>query len=652
MSIFTSVSPGKIPLTDYDEITDNIQMFRRADISKTLKIKSFLNQGLKLPLICALLLLLSAPFSYGQTQGALEEVLQASSDAITSVAFVPDTGRVAVSVRHGQGGQLIILSLYDCEEERRFNFDALIREIAVSRLDTSGIWGIQGGTLKKWNLTTGEELYAQELVPGGTLRGISFSNDGKFLSVWSDLRVFVLRFDDPANPAIIWQNTVNFEVSAVAVDTEGSQIYVAGRKGILEKRNMNGSIANSFELSYPVLSLAMDAKGGILMIGSTNQLLKMNIREISFSRVSVLPAYDITFSGNMEYLAVIGDKGYSIFSYPDLRTIHADKFAGTKLALMPNGSAVTFNNNILKFFDQYKRRDAGSAYIFGNTVGFVSPDLYYYGSDQFQTILLNGRVAGVPAYVGTDSQPDKLNACRPFKEMASSVYMPDTPTVTQPRMPVAAAPSAPTVSSPAAPLVPTVTRPSGATPPATTQVVEPGRPTVAATPQMPSMPAQPSIITSPTRPVVPEVSRPTPTPGSNIPSWVLNPNALPDYSAVKTGKDTSTALAEGKIKIRDDIARNVMKTMLSVEMVNSIASEEVKKRFLWQVAAKTAQLAADYVIQRDMWVSPQGQYYVQAQVDTNTVNQIYEPIFREEIEQLMTYGDEAYMNRPPVQWVN
>ncbi|MDR2869547.1 MAG: hypothetical protein LBV04_03770, partial [Deferribacteraceae bacterium] len=580
---------------------------------------------------------------------ALQAILDAHSEAISAVAFVPDTGRVIVLARNGQGSQLIVLSLYDCEEERRFNFEAAIDDILVSPLDSAGVWGLQGGVLTKWSITSGEVVYTQELLLDNVFLGLAQSRDGKFMAAWTASQVFILRFDDPAKPAIAWSGTLDFPVASVALDSRNSQFYIASADGMLEKRNINGAVVNSFDLERPIQSLAMDEERGQLLIGAASELLKLDTRQTAVSRVSLLPAYDVNFSGNMQYLAVIGDKGYTIFSYPELKAIYTDKFAGTKLALMPNGSAVTFSNNVLKFFDQLKRRDAGSAYIFSNAIGFVSPDMHYYGNAQFISNIREGRVDGIPSYVADDRQANKQNACKPFKEMVSSVYMPSVASAAQPTRPSAAAPTSPSTSRPSTAAASPVKPPTSATPPAKPNTPVTTKPTVAQA-QQPASVSTPTV-NQPTRPQVPAVTRPTPTPSeTNIPSWVLNPNALADYSAVKSGQDSSSALADSRIKIRDDVARNVMKTMLSVDMVNQIASEDVKKRFLWQVAAKTAQLAAGYAIQTDMWTSPQGLAYVLAHVDTDTINQIYEPTFREEMDQLTSYGDEAYMSNEPVKW--
>jgi hypothetical protein len=181
------------------------------------------------------------------------------------------------------------------------------------------------------------------------------------------------------------------------------------------------------------------------------------------------------------------------------------------------------------------------------------------------------------------------------------------------------------------------------------------RPTNIAIPAAPANPAAsgvaaPTSVNMPNIPAINIVSAPNLAPGADIPSWVMRPASLPPYSAVRSGRDVATALNEARARIRDDIARNIMRNMLEVELVKNIQSEELKKRFLWMVAGRTAQRAKEYVVQRNLWVSPDGVYYVLAQIDDFSVNQIYEPIFQEEINQLNTYGEDDYMRREPVRW--
>jgi hypothetical protein len=130
----------------------------------------------------------------------------------------------------------------------------------------------------------------------------------------------------------------------------------------------------------------------------------------------------------------------------------------------------------------------------------------------------------------------------------------------------------------------------------------------------------------------------------------MRPNTLQPFSSVKSSTDVQSALKDAKIRIREDVARAVMKNMLEVELVKNISSEDVKKRFLWMVGARTAQLAADYAVQSDLWLSGEGIYYVLVNVNADTVNQIYDPIFQEEMNTLQAYGDTRYLARPVLKW--
>jgi hypothetical protein len=170
----------------------------------------------------------------------------------------------------------------------------------------------------------------------------------------------------------------------------------------------------------------------------------------------------------------------------------------------------------------------------------------------------------------------------------------------------------------------------------TPSVPTPAAPTVAA-------PAAPSV------PAASAVQNPTQASGVQIPSWVMNPTSLPSFSTVATGEDDAAALNAGKLKIRDDVARSVMKSMLEDELVIAM-DDEVRKRMLWMVAGRTGQTAADYTMQTGKWISPNRSHYVLAQISEDAVNQIFEPIFKEEADILATQGNAAYMAREVYQW--
>jgi hypothetical protein len=360
-----------------------------------------------------------------------------------------------------------------------------------------------------------------------------------------------------------------------------------------------------------------------------------------FTRISTLPAEDVGISKDGTSLHVNGGGRYSIFSYPAMKLSYSDDAEG-KFLFLPNGNALNFSKDSLKFYNFKDKKVAGRIVIINDAVGFISSNLDYFGNELFRQAVANGLVAGINSYLLKDKSPDAKLACGGFSNILTGFSKPTAPAAPQ----AAAKPKNPQLSQ-----VPQTSQPSPPQAPAqpqTTAALSADNSTVVSLPT-PVVTAEPPP-QMPNLPVFENIPAPVFAPGSTIPDWVMRPGDLPEFSAVKSGKQASDALKESKLKIRDDVARAVMKNMLEIEIVKNLPTDEVKKRFLWMVGGRTAQLASEYAVQSDLWLSKDNIYYVWGHISTETVNQIYDPIFQEEMNLLNTYGSTGYLNRPPLKW--
>ena len=579
----------------------------------------------------------------------LEQIMASHGDAVNSVAVLSG-GETVVAMKAGQKWRLVVISLRDCAENRRFVYDEEITGIVALKGDSGAVWGGQGDMLKKWNILDGKELVSLSALPEETVKGISQDRDGEYLAVWGNNKVAAFKVSgDNATP--VWGETLSFRVSGVIIDPRGGHMYISGYDGSILKRTMLGTVANSFVLDRAIYSMDIDPHRQILLLAMGDQLLKLDIESTAFTRITSLPTDDIVLSGDGKTLSTLGGGVYTVYSYPAMKAIRTQNLKGNKLVVLPNGGAVTFADNTLNFYDQLKQSQAGRVYILDSGTGFVSPELNYYGNDLFRTAIAGNSVSGVPPYIAESKAPDMNKACSALKEMITLVYPPSAPSV-----------SRPAVNSPATPTTPksTPVNTAGTTPiPKSTPLTptaqvqapsSPPSPASAANTAEPQKTAAAPVVQAPQMPQVKPVITPTLAQGTDVPLWAIRQNSLPAFSAVKSGKDGAQALNEGKKKIRDDVARTVMKNMLDIELVKNIESDELKKRFLWQVGARTGQIAGDYAMQKDVWVSQDGTYYVLAYIDNKNVDQIYEPIFQEEMKILRSYGDAEYLKNEPVKW--
>ncbi|MDR2884206.1 MAG: hypothetical protein LBV09_03775 [Deferribacteraceae bacterium] len=596
-----------------------------------------------------LLILLIPCILYAQNTD-LAATLAKADDTVAGVMVLPGGDRVAVAVNSGQTGQIIVLSTASCAESSRFSTNGNIAQAFTMGGDPSSLWGTQGDSLKRWSIESGKETSSMPIMDNATITGVSQDEDGEYLAAWSGSRLAIARAKSD-NISVVWRGTMPFEITDTAIDVKRGYFFVASKEGTLAKYNTQGVIQNSFDLGKPIYALLIDSPRNALLVAMGDSLLRFDIQSSVFSKITELPSRDMRLAQNGQRLELLGVGRYSSLEYPSLRVIRTQTVGGNKIEILPNGSAISYSGNVLNFYDSVRQSAAGKIYILPNNVGFASHDLQYFGNELFKRAILAGDIPGLPPYVAQDREPNAELACRPMREMLSGVYAPKSPTVNistpvvAPTTATTTAPTKPQGATTAAPAVTTAV--AVATPKPQTAVSVPTTP-VTPTPVTP--PVTTPAVTAPELPVIASIAVPNLAPGANIPSWVMRPNSLPAYSAVKSGKDVATALNEAKVKIRDDVARNIMKNMLGVELLKAMQNDELKKRFLWMVAAKSALKTEEYVVQKDLWVSPDGIYYVLGQIDTDSVDQIYEPIFQEEMNQLNTYGMPAYMNREPVKW--
>jgi hypothetical protein len=563
--------------------------------------------------------------------------------SISSIAALPD-GSLAAAVNTESAGKIFILSPLTCTSSRRFILDAPVSRISADGKDIGALWGVIGGSLKKWSLLDGKEIASIEAVPGETLRGLLQSN-GNFL-VWSD-KTLTLLANSGDNLTILW-SVSSKNISSVLADPLNGYIYTASFDGDLEKLNYQGRRLNSFSLDKPIYEISTGRSGDIsselLFLAMGDEILRYDSSKSIFARISALPAVAARISKNADYLHITGGGRYSIFSYPAMKLFYSENMGG-KFLFSPNGNTINFSDSIITFFNFKQKKVVGRIIVLNDAVGFISANLDYYGNEQFRQAVSVGLINGLNPYLLRDKQPDAKLACGGLSSFLTEVSKPAAPVPQQtakpqpPKTPLQPAVAAPTVITVDQPIVVPVTS-SPTLSDNSTAVSLPLEQPSAASPTPPQ----------PTLPIFDSIPTPVLAPGNAIPDWVMRPATLPEFSAVKSGKLAAEALKESKVKIRDDVARAVMKNMLEIEIVKNLPTDEVKKRFLWMVGGRTAQLAADYAVQTDLWVSKENIYYVWGHISTDTVNQIYDPIFQEEMNLLNTYGSVGYLNRPILKW--
>ncbi|MDR0453746.1 MAG: hypothetical protein LBH05_02915 [Deferribacteraceae bacterium] len=595
-----------------------------------------------------LILLLMCGSAVAQ-ENSRERTTVSSGIVVNGLAALSSGDILVASVKAGLGNQLVVVSLRNCAETRRFLFDKEITGLTALKSDSGAVWGGQGDMLKKWNILDGKELLSVSAFPGEIIKGVSNDREGEYIAVWGNNKAALFKISGD-NVTPVWAETATFRVSSVLTDPQGGHIYISGYDGSVVKRNMRGGMVNSFALEKPIYSMDMDYARQILLLAMGNGLLKLDINSTVFTRITSLPTDDIHLSGDGKILSALGGGVFTLYSYPAMKVTRTQNMKGDKFIVLSNGSSITFSENTLSFYDQKKQSPAGKVYILDFGTGFISPELDYYGNEHFRSFIADGKISGVSAFVAENRTPD-MKACTALKEMVNSIYSPQTPAVAKPDVAKPAAPGTPATAASAETKTPApIPKPAPLTPPTNTAPPAPPPSPASADTPAPKSATAVSGVQPPQMPVVKPVATPTLAQGTNIPSWAIRPNSQPAFSAVKSGRDGAKALTECKKKIRDDVARGVMKNMLDIELVKNLESSELKTRFVWQGGARTGQTASEYAMQKDVWVSQEGTYYVLAHIDSKNVDQIYEPIFQEEMKTLKSYGNDAYLKNEPIKW--
>ena len=225
--------------------------------------------------ICSLFVCASG--ANAQTAPKIEVVPQTGhSDWVTSVAFSPDTGRVASGSNDGT------LKLWDLPTKRllrtyvhRSTGEDSVTAVAISPDGTQLLSSGKSRSLKLWDVATGRLLRTFS-GHDGAVTSVSFSPDGQLaLSGGDDMRVKLWKVSD--GEVVLSLEAHAGQVASVAFSPDGATFLSGGEDSKLKLWNAaTGQLLRMFEgHEGGVLSVAFSPDGARLLSGSQDKTVRL-----------------------------------------------------------------------------------------------------------------------------------------------------------------------------------------------------------------------------------------------------------------------------------------------------------------------------------------------------------------------------------------
>lgn len=572
-------------------------------------------------------LLFLCPASYGQIISAYYDNLRASMWIFANL----DNRTV-----------LYEIGLDDCKLEKKTFFNKFARNFTVSKYMPAFVIYSEGKNVKIFDTFSNK---TENVAIGFTkdVRIINQSENGEYISVSDGLTVYLLTFEKEKLKTIFKKEFIS-DITAIFADDENNILYTAERSGILSAWSLDGKRINSVDVKTVIISMQADNIFGRIIAVTKNGIYgieqaKLNLLAI-ISDNSISEAY---LDNSARRLVIVTKAGVAIYNYPSMKAAALFPKVGGKIIETGGKNFTAFaGGNSIGLFDLKVNAKIGSISVGNNGVSFYPPE-------NLSSTFLGGltssfidAVANNKTIPKVEDDPQKI--CAPIAAMVSGVYAPanmataktnpiNNPAIKEPKMTQIKEPTT----------IPTPTEPSVAFMEIDNIHDTPDMTNI----QNPHNPKEPAKISDTPMPEIPETPSLKLNPGSGVPGWVANGKNLPPFNAMAGGKTIQQAFEDAKKNIKNEIARNVIQKSINKPEVAAINDDEVKKRFLWQVASGAAMALEKNIAAADQWTSPAAMKYVHAIINGNLIEKTAEQKFQEELKILNSNNYENYMKITP-----
>ena len=134
---------------------------------------------------------------------------------------------------------------------------------------------------------------------------------------------------------------------------------------------------------------------------------------------------------------------------------------------------------------------------------------------------------------------------------------------------------------------------------------------------------------------------------SKVPNWVANRKNLPQNNSVGSAGSEADALISAKTSLKNNMVRKALESIVKDDTLSPIKDVNIKKRILWQSAAKAVNSLDSKILTVDTWVSPAGQNFIHLVMDDSSLSSKSKEYLEQELKKYYTVKDKAYMAEKP-----
>ena len=335
------------------------------------------------------------------------------------------------------------------------------------------------------------------------------------------------------------------------------------------------------------------------------------------------------------------DRGFNVYDYPVMREVLSLSGANGSIIKSDGANFAAFSGlNYIRIYDLKQNIHIGTIAVDSlGVVNFFSPDTPY------GTNISASFIAAAANSTVEKSEYNKDKVCAPIAAMVSGVYSPnnlDIGKVEIDSVPdVQIAPVA-EVEQPKQVNIPQISFSGGnISVPEVEPVKNVGDVTIAE--HKPNV-TSPNTTLDPAEPKVKEIDDLL---ASKVPNWVANRKNLPQNNSVGSAGSEADALISAKTSLKNNMVRKALESIVKDDTLSPVKDVNVKKRILWQSAAKAVNSLDSKILTVDTWVSPAGQNFIHLVMDDSSLSSKSKEYLAQELKKYYAIKDKAYMAEKP-----
>ena len=534
--------------------------------------------------------------------------------------------------------KLIPIDLRSCSPFESISIPEDIRTFAVSEY------------ISAYALLGGKGLFVYNLQDGKLVKSfddfirsvyvISQSDMGEFVAASDGLTVALYQFKKEGLTKL-FSKEFSGGVSALYPDTETNSLFVFERNGKISVWSFAGKLQKNLSVDFSISSIIYDEKTGKFLAVSPKGLYYISKDDAVSEKLlngKILSAFIETYSSRLQ---VMTDYGFKVYDYPVMREVLSLDGANGTIIKSDGANFAAFSGlNYIRIYDLTKNIHIGTMAVDSlGVVNFFSPDTPY------GTNISASFIAAAANSTVEKSEYNKDKVCAPIAAMVSGVYSPnnlDIGKVEIDSVPdVQIAPVA-EVAQPKQVNIPQISFSGGnISVPEVEPVKNVGDVTIAE--HKPNV-TSPNTTLDPAEPKVKEIDDLL---ASKVPNWVANRKNLPQNNSVGSAGSEADALISAKTSLKNNMVRKALESIVKDDTLSPVKDVNVKKRILWQSAAKAVNSLDSKILTVDTWVSPAGQNFIHLVMDDSSLSSKSKEYLAQELKKYYAIKDKAYMAEKP-----